>query len=402
MLFLSCTTALAEEPLDVDRYVEIVVRAHPGAAQSAGLDLAASAEKRAARLFPDPVFEYSRGRAEPAGAPDLRGTEKGYSVSQTLPWPGTFSAGVEAGDRAADGLSAAAEGVRWDLVVAARAAFARLSARRALLDVARAAEGDARSLRDLVTRRAELGEARESDRIKAMVEWLRQRRSLSAAEREAEAAESVLRALAVEPLPSPLALLPVVHPDLPPLDRGALATQLAEKSPVVRAARAEAGRQQALLAVARKSRIPDLAVTVFRQEELDKQTTGVTFGVQVPLWNAKRGEIARADAGSRIAEAGAGRARLEVVTELQTRLKELQVAADQATLLDREVLPAASRSVELVRLSFEEGETSLLDLLDAQRTLRDAQREAAEAHLSLSLAIGEVQKLAGPDFDPWR
>ena len=58
--------------------------------------------------------------------------------------------------------------------------------------------------------------------------------------------------------------------------------------------------------------------------------------------------------------------------------------------------------MDLVRLSFEEGETSLLDLLDAQRTFRDTQREAAEAHLALSMALGEVQRLAGPDFNPWR
>jgi outer membrane protein TolC len=58
--------------------------------------------------------------------------------------------------------------------------------------------------------------------------------------------------------------------------------------------------------------------------------------------------------------------------------------------------------VGLVRLSFEEGETSLLDLLDAQRTYRDTQRESVEAQLALFLALGEVQKLAGPDFDPWR
>lgn len=70
--------------------------------------------------------------------------------------------------------------------------------------------------------------------------------------------------------------------------------------------------------------------------------------------------------------------------------------------MDREILPAATRSVGLARFSYEEGETSLLDLLDAQRTFRETQREAAEAHLALSLALAEVQRLVGPEFNPWR
>lgn len=394
--------AAAQEALDVDRYVQIVLRAHPSAAQGAGLDLAAGAEKKASRLFPDPVFEYSRDRATPTERPGTRATETGYSVSQTIPWPGTFAAGIRAGDRAADALRAGAEGVRWELAAHGRQAFARLGAARALLDVARAAEEDARSLRDLVARRADLGESRESDRIKATVEWLRQQRNLVAADREAEAAEAIVRALAVEPLPKPLVIQPVVHDPLPPLDRETLAAQIVDRSPRLRAARAEAQRQQALLSVARRSRIPDLDVTLFRDKEVDKEANGFTVGVKVPLWNGNRGEIARTDAASRIAGAEAERVRVDLVTELQGRIKELQVAGDQASLLDRELLPAAQRSVGLVRLSFEEGETSLLDLLDAQRTFRDAQREAAEAHLALSLAVGEVQKLAGPDFNPWR
>ena len=159
--------AMAQEGLVVDHYVEIVLRAHPSTAQSAGIELAAGPEGKAARLFPDPVFEYSRDRATAAGLPGPQATETGYSVSQAIPWPGTFSAGIRAADRAADALRAGAEGLRWELAAQARQAFARLAAARVLLDVARGAEDDARSLRDLVTRRAELGESRESDRIKA-------------------------------------------------------------------------------------------------------------------------------------------------------------------------------------------------------------------------------------------
>jgi cobalt-zinc-cadmium efflux system outer membrane protein len=393
---------MAQDGLDVDGYVEIVLRAHPSAAQSAGLELAAGAERKASRLFPDPVFEYSRDRGKLTEPPGTRATETGYSVSQTIPWPGTFSAGIRAGDRAADALRAGAEGVRWELAVQARQAFARLAAARALLEVARSAEDDARSLRDLVTRRADLGESRESDRIKATVEWLRQQRNLLTAEREAEASEAIVRALAVETLPKPLAIRPIAHEPLPRLEREAFSAQLVDRSPRLRAAQAEAERQKALLSVARRARVPDLDVTVFKDKELDKEATGFSVGVRVPLWNANRGEIARADAASRISSAEAGRLRIELVTELEGRLKELQVAGDQAILLDREILPAAERSVGLVRLSFEEGETSLLDLLDAQRTFRDTQREAAEAHVALSLALGEVQRLAGPDFNPWR
>src|SRR6185436_4015956 len=172
--------------------------------------------------------------------------------------------------------------------------------------------------------------------------------------------------------------------------------------PRIRAAAMEEQRRVALLAVARQTRFPDLDLSLFRQNEVDKRATGFAMGLRVPLWNASRGEIARADAAARTAAAEAGRLRTELVTDLYGRLKELQVAGDQVTLLDREVVPAASRSFELVRLAYQEGETSLLDLLDAQRTYRDTQREAAEARLALSTAVAEVQRLVGPDFDPGR
>ena len=400
-LAASSSPSFAQESLDVGRYVEIVRRSHPAATERAGLQQAAEAEKRAARVLPDPVFDFSWDRARPNDLAGAKANETGYALSQTLPWPGTRGAGVRAGDRAADVLRAGADGVAWEIEARARLVFARLEVARGLLGVARDAEEDARSLRDLVARRAELGESRESERIKVSVEWLRQQRRLAAASHEAQVAEAILRALAVEPLPQPLVLKPTAHPPLRRLDPAALAARLAETNPRLRAARAEAARRQALSSVARRARIPDLGVSVFRQRELDKEANGFSVGIKLPLWNANR-EIARAEADERVAAARAASESIDVLTELEASLTNLIAAADQIALLEREIVPLARRSLELARLLYEEGETSLLDLLDAQRTFREAQRERLESHLALAFAVADVQRLAGPAFDPWR
>ena len=394
--------AHAQAALDADSYVGIVLRAHPGARQAAAFEDAAAAERKAVRLLPDPSLEYSRDRGRLTEGAGLLATETAFSVSQAIPWPGTFSANVRAGDLAADALRAKGADARWELEIEARAAFARLLYTRAALEIARAAEADALTLRDLTTTRAELGESREVDRIKAEVEWLRQQRIRRAAEREAEAVEAVLRTLAVEPLPRPLAVEGELPGPIPPTDAVELRARLARSNPRLAASRAAAERDAALLSVARRARIPDLDATWFRNTEVDKEANGFSVGLRVPLWNANRGEIARAQAASLLAAAGAQRALLDLTNALERVRQELDVASAQVEILEREILPAATRSLDLARFSYQEGETSLLDLLDAQRTFRETQREAAGSRLALALALAEVQRLVGPDFNPGR
>ncbi len=394
--------AVAQEALGVESYVKVVLRSHPAARLQDGLEAQARAETKAAWFPPDPQVELSRGRAHPRDPSALSATETGFSVSQTIPWPGAVAAGVRAGQRAADRLRAEGQATRWEIEVAARSAFAKLAAARSLVEIDEKTEGDARSLRDLVTRRTELGETRESDRIKATVEWMRQRRLLDATRRGAEAAEVVVRTLAVEPLPKPLLLRTETSRDVATLDRTAVAERLIERNPRLIAARAGTERQRALASQAKQARLPDLDVTVFREKELDKTSDGVAVAIKVPLWNANRGEIARARAAVTIASAEADRTRLELLAELEERLKDLEVAKGQVQTLGKEILPSAAESLRLARRSYEEGETSLLDLLDAERTFRETQREAVESRLALALAVTEIQRLVGPDFDPWR
>ena len=403
--FSLAVPGLAQEmpqALDVDGYVRIVLRAHPAERVGSSLEQGARAERKAARLLPDPGFEYTWGSADPAGGPSGRASESGLAVTQAIPWPGALRAGRRAGDRAAERLLADSTAVRWEIEVAARRAFTRLVTARSLVEIDQATEEDARSLRDLVGRRTELGDTRESDRIRSSVEWMRQRRLLDSSRREADAAEVALRTLAVDPLPRPLRLDARDSAELGTVDASALAERLARLNPRVMAARAETERHRALLGQARQARVPDLGVTLFRDEELDKTSSGVSLAVRVPLWNANRGEIARAEAAASLAEAEAARLTLDLAAELADRLKDLDVASTQSQALARDILPAAAASLQLARRSYEEGETSLLDLLDAQRTFRETQREAALSRSALALAVSDIQRLVGPDFDPWR
>lgn len=390
--------AVAQAALGEESYVEIVLRAHPAARQSLALEAAAAAESKAARVLPDPVLGFSWADARLLDGAGLSASEKGWSVSQSIPWPGTFAAGKLAADQQAAVFRSEGAATRWELEIAARATFARLLYARTAVEIATTAEADALALKELTARRADLGESREVDRIKTEVEWLREQRTRRSLEREAEAVEAILRKLAVEELPRPLLLAGALPEPVPNTDGDDLRARLLRANPGLLAAQAAAARENALASVARRGRVPDLDVTWFREEELDKTANGFQVGVRVPLWNANRGAIARAEASAALANAGAQRALLELESSLEKARQELDVASRQAEIVSSKILPAAARSLDLARSSYQEGETSLLDLLDAQRTFRATRHEAAATRLALAFALADIRRLVGPDF----
>lgn len=386
--------------LTVEESIALVLRNHPGAQAGTALEEAGRAEVRAARRLPDPLLGLSWSRARALEGP--RGDERGLQISQVLPWPGSYTAGVQAAQGRAAAWTAAAEEVRWQVAAEAREAFYRLLAAQQAVEIAAGAEDDARRLFDLMNRRAKVGEARESDRIKARVEWLRQVQAVEAARREAEAAEVRMRLLAGEPLPETLVLVGDLPVTAPPVAGERLLPRLRNRNPLLQQAAAAAMAEEAALVAVRRGRLPDVELTLFREEELDKEAEGAALGLRLPLWNARRGEIARATASRDLAAAERRQQLLALEVELEERVQEFEVAARQAAAFSEELLPAAARTLDLVRLSFEAGETSLLDLLDAQRTYRGLEQEALESRLALALAGVGLQRLLGPDFDPWR
>lgn len=389
------TLAMAQQPLDVDTYVGIVLRAHPRTAQTAATQRLAAAEMRTAAAWPDPVLGLARGRGR--GFPDSQvgNPEWNYSISQTIPWPGVRTARERAAELAGRVAMSGEETARWDLELQARSAFWRLHYARGAHELSRRSDEAAVSVLELTTRRADVGEAREADRNRAHAERLRAALAVRNAELEARAAEDAFRLLAVEPLAESIQLTFTPPRPVAAVEIEGRRQQLGRSSPYLRSQLADLEREMGLAALARAARGPDLDLSWLQTSEIDKRSWSFSVGLRLPLWNGGRPEVARAEASVSLARAVLERSRLEVSLAFEQAVREAEVAEGTLRQLEAGIVPAARKTFELVRLSYEAGETSLLDLLDAQRSLRAAEFEEMSAGLGLVRAWMEIDRISG-------
>lgn len=170
-------------------------------------------------------------------------------------------------------------------------------------------------------------------------------------------------------------------------------TPLAER-PDLEAARkrlsaAEADRD---LAKAKKRR----DVTVGFQYERNLQnapTDSVGFGVSVPLfiWHEYEGDIARAEADLDQARFQLEQQQAQVIGQVAQARNALLLARDRYRRLEGGLLADAERVAKAAELAYSKGAMGLMDLLDARRTQRQIQIEAASARADYAKALSDWQ-----------
>lgn len=152
---------------------------------------------------------------------------------------------------------------------------------------------------------------------------------------------------------------------------------------------AEADRD---LARAKKSR----DVTVGFQMEHNLQnapTDSIGFGLSVPLfiWHEYEGDIARAEADFNVARLQYEQQRAQASGQVAQSRNALLSARDRYKRLDSGLLTDAERVAKAAELAYSKGAMSLMDLLDARRTLRQIQIEAASARADYAKALSDWQ-----------
>lgn len=318
----------------------------------------------------------------------LRSTETTLAVNQRLDLAGRRSARVSAARAELEAQKLRLAIARADLSQSVREQFARAVAARDKL--AQATETVERA-RELARVAGILVEAGRDPPLRA----LRARSALAQAEAEREAAvaeelsaRSSLAALFGVSVPvgsvtgTTIDLRPQqVNPDT------SLEVRLAEAE---RAA-AQAGVREQLA----QSRL-DPAVGVGVRHIRETGDVGLVAGVSMPLrlFDSNRGNIDAARQA--LAAANARRASTLASTTARARnaIANVEAAQRRVEALEKAAVPEAAEALRLTELSYREGRSSLLELLDAQNAYTASRTSLTDARLQLALAVAELGRIA--------
>jgi cobalt-zinc-cadmium efflux system outer membrane protein len=172
-------------------------------------------------------------------------------------------------------------------------------------------------------------------------------------------------------------------------------------TPRVAAAEAAVTAAQATVHLQRASRfgIPALQVGFDAHDPTEHgllPLVGITL--PLPVFNHNGGEIAAAHADLQRAQAELTLARLDAATQL-TRAQHARVAALSRVTRDSAAVASANRVLTLSRTAYQEGEMTIADVLQAQRTYRDGVVQYQNDRLALFVNDAIVRMLTGHALD---
>lgn len=168
-------------------------------------------------------------------------------------------------------------------------------------------------------------------------------------------------------------------------------------SPSLRRAQIEVQRRSALSDLERAKRTPDLTVSlgVKRDEQLGRNQAVIGLSIPLPLFDRNQGnllEALRREDKSRDELAAADIQLRSAVTQAWGRL---DTAGTEAQTIREQVMPGAKSAYDAATQGFELGKFSFLDVLDAQRTLFQAQAQYLRARGEAHRAAADIDRLLG-------
>lgn len=172
------------------------------------------------------------------------------------------------------------------------------------------------------------------------------------------------------------------------------ALALAERPDVVAARSLYESAGSAVL-LARAQRVRDLSVGTFFQRVGSDQTVGANVSIPLFVHNKGVAAISQAEYLKQAAEAVVRQSELQVLTDIEKAYLTYQAARRTLDIYNSTTMARAEKLRSIATISYREGATNLIELLDAQRTYNQTVNAFNQARADYQLALWQLDQAVG-------
>lgn len=358
---------------------------------------ASRARVRQARAFPQPELSFDSDLQPKAF--NFKGAGESYlGISQSIEFPGRRYLRGKIAGKESDMTGCDLDLVRLEIIYDVKKSFYEF-----LLAVEnkKYAEENLRMAEDFFAKASEKyrsGDVAKYEMLRAKVEAAKADNQLKAAANQIKLAKARLNFFLARDKYQPIQIRGRLKGrfdrlDLKVLQAMALAHRPEMKKERLAVKRESLAKKQALL-----SYLPDVSLGVSKHRiENEPGTWDVTLSFEVPLffWQKATGEIAEANANLASAKERLKYLESAVALEVENAYYNAVSLNNRIELYEKEILDEAEQVYQMSMISYKEGKTGSIELIESRRSLVEVKQAYAETLFNHRLAMVELEKFTG-------
>ena len=312
---------------------------------------------------------------------------------------------VESARATADAASASYYSALLTLTGDVAAQYFLLRAADAELDALRRTIALREQLQKLLDEKFRAGVVTEIDLARSQTEVATARAELADMKRQRQEASDTLALLCGQAASTFRISERPIASKAPPGVPAGLPADILERRPDIAAAERLVAARNAEIGVAKAAYFPAVKLTGtggYLTKDIDNLLSGdsriwsVGPGVNIPVsgWFVIHHNVRRLKAAREEAIGNYRLAVLAAVRDVETSLAQIRYLREQSSAVD-DAVAAASRATDLIRTAYESGSLSYLELLDAERTRLQAERQTARVAAQRHIATVRLIKAMG-------
>jgi len=361
---------------------------------------ATKAQAPQARALDDPVVSITEWDIPSNGNLGETG-QTWYGIEQAFPFPGKRGLRGEVARLDAEAGEQDYLAVSQRVRAQVKTAYARLYRVQQRIAVHREHQALLKELIQSALQRYAVGQATQQESLKAQVELSTLHASLLDLEQEQQSLRIELNTLTGRP-DDPL-FFGVAQIEYRPLAVAldALEVQAVEQRPELRAAGRMVARQEEAIALARRGWWPDFMAEVSYWDVHDGPNRWMLTGKMTLPWAVAgkyRAKVAEETAGRARAAAEVDAVRNETVFLIRDAFLKLNTAQLLIDLYRGGIIAQAEQGLESARIAYTAGRTDFLNVIDAERQLRDVRFGADVVLADWAERRAELERVVGRDL----